>query len=117
MHHPQAVAASTSRQLRSSKAQQHMAMPPACHACALTQLGLRGADVRQTTRRMLWRLLLSGALLAAQWGAYAWAVGHTNLAHTLLFLSATPVLLAGWHWAARHPISAGKCKTRQCWYL
>ena len=66
------------------------------------------AEVRQTTRRKLWRLVLSGALLAAQWGAYAWAVGHTSLAHTLLFLSATPVLLAGWHWAARQPISAGK---------
>ena len=67
------------------------------------------AEVRQTTRRKLWRLVVSGCLLAAQWGAYAWAVGHTSLAHTLLFLSATPVLLAGWHWAARQPISAGEC--------
>ena len=66
------------------------------------------ADVRLTTRRKLWRLLASGVLLAVQWGSYAWAVGHTSLAHTLLFLSATPVLLAGWHWASRQPISAGE---------
>ena len=93
--------------LHSSTAQCHMGMPLVYHVFALKHLKLPPADVRATTRRKLWRLVASGGLLAAQWGAYAWAVGHTSLSHTLLFLSATPVLLAGWHWAARQPISAG----------
>ena len=70
-------------------------------------------EVRRTTRRKLWRLVASGVLLAVQWSAYSWAVAHTSLAHTLLFLSATPVLLAGWHWVSRQPISAGGSRAWQ----
>ncbi len=70
------------------------------------------ADVQQTTRSKFWRLVVSGVLLAVQWSAYAWAVGHTSLSHTLLFLSATPMLLAGWHWVSRQPISGSACTSQ-----
>jgi drug/metabolite transporter (DMT)-like permease len=88
--------------------QQRKHATPAAWLPVVTSPKWQPADVRLTTRRKLWRLVVSGGLLAAQWGSYAWAVGHTSLAHTLLFLSATPVLLAGWHWVSRQPISAGE---------
>ena len=73
-----------------------------------------GAEGRQRVQSSGYRLLASGALLAMQWACYAWAIQHTSLPHALLFLSATPVLLAAWTWLNRQPISAG---AHRAWYL
>jgi len=66
------------------------------------------AEGRQKVHSSAGSLLASGSLLALQWACYAWAIQHTSLSHTLLFLSATPVLLAAYTWLRRQPISAGQ---------
>ena len=66
------------------------------------------AEGRQKVHGSGGSLLASGSLLALQWACYAWAIQHTSLSHTLLFLSATPVLLAAYTWLRRQPISAGQ---------
>ena len=54
-----------------------------------------------------WLLGLSGAALALHFGAWVWSVERTSLSHSLLFVSATPLILAGGAWLLRKPISRG----------
>jgi len=49
-------------------------------------------------RSSLWKLCVIGVVLAAHFGCWVWAIDHTSLAHSLLFVSAHPVILilAAW---------------------
>lgn len=47
-----------------------------------------------THRTQLW---LSGICLALHFGFWVWGIFNTSLAHSLLFVSATPIVLVGWH--------------------
>lgn len=51
-------------------------------------------------------LAASGACLALHFGAWVYSVQATSLTHSLLFVSATPLFLAGGTWALGRPISA-----------
>ena len=65
-----------------------------------------------------WRMLLgSGACLAVHFGAWVWGLQHTSLTHSLLFVSATPILLAGWAWLSRQPISSTEVRGGHCAWL
>lgn len=53
-------------------------------------------------------LAASGACLALHFGLWVYSVQATSLTHSLLFVSATPLFLAGGTWALGRPISAGE---------
>lgn len=50
---------------------------------------------------------VSGSCLAGHFGSWVYSVQHTSLSHSLLFVSATPLILAGGAWLLRKPISRG----------
>ena len=53
-------------------------------------------------------LAASGTCLCFHFGLWVLSVETTSLAHSLLFVSATPLFLAGGAWLLRQPISAGE---------
>ena len=65
-------------------------------------------DLQLRTLRQGRLLGLSGSALAVHFGCWVWSVEHTSLTHSLLFVSATPLLLALGTWLLRKPISAGE---------
>lgn len=65
--------------------------------------------VRATCGCLQARLLAaSGACLCVHFGLWVYSVQTTSLAHSLLFVSATPLFLAGGAWLLRRPISRGE---------
>lgn len=65
------------------------------------------AEKQRLVLRKSWLLGISGTSLAVHFGAWVWSVEHTSLMHSLLFVSATPLILAGGAWLLRQPISRG----------
>eukprot|EP00803_Ostreobium_quekettii_P002181 evm.model.scf_1521.2 EVM.evm.TU.scf_1521.2 scf_1521:18740-24069(+) len=63
----------------------------------------------KSERRHTWGashlLALSGCLLGAHFGLWVWGLRHTSLAHSLLFVSVSPILIAAGTWALGWPIS------------
>jgi drug/metabolite transporter (DMT)-like permease len=57
------------------------------------------------SRAQAWLLAASGACLAVHFGTWVVSLKQTSLSHSLLFVSASPVFLAGGAWAARQPTS------------
>lgn len=53
-------------------------------------------------------LAASGTCLCVHFAAWVYSVQATSLTHSLLFVSATPLFLAGGTWLLRKPISAGE---------
>ena len=53
-------------------------------------------------------LLGSGVCLAFHFGCWVWGLAHTSLAHSLLLVSATPILVAVGMVALCMPISAAE---------
>jgi drug/metabolite transporter (DMT)-like permease len=53
-------------------------------------------------------MLASGFCLALHFGAWVWGIGHTSLPHSLLLISATPVLIAIGMLLLCKPISKGE---------
>lgn len=66
------------------------------------------AEDRRRTLRSGGLLAASGGCLAVHFGAWVYSTQATSLAHSLLFVSATPLLLAAGTWALRRPISRGE---------
>ncbi|KAL4448195.1 hypothetical protein ABPG75_005414 [Micractinium tetrahymenae] len=83
----------TSVLLGLAAAAQWRAMPPADRRRTLQQAPLLAA---------------SGACLCVHFGAWVYSVEATSLTHSLLFVSATPLFLAGGTWLLRKPISGGE---------
>jgi drug/metabolite transporter (DMT)-like permease len=57
-------------------------------------------------------LAATGVVLAVHFGAWSWSVDHTSLAHSLLLVSATPLLIVAWMggvWAAVQVAGGGGC--------
>ncbi|KAL4418952.1 hypothetical protein ABPG77_001774 [Micractinium sp. CCAP 211/92] len=65
------------------------------------------ADQRRTLQQAP-LLAASGACLCVHFGTWVYSVQATSLTHSLLFVSATPLFLAGGAWLLRQPISAGE---------
>lgn len=58
---------------------------------------------------MQWPILsLSSASLALHFAFWVWSLEHTSLVHALLWVSATPLIIAAISWAAQRPISRGE---------
>eukprot|EP00882_Tetradesmus_deserticola_P022745 GHRQ01024691.1.p1 GENE.GHRQ01024691.1~~GHRQ01024691.1.p1 ORF type:complete len:425 (+),score=136.30 GHRQ01024691.1:465-1739(+) len=56
-----------------------------------------------------WRYsLFSGVTLALHFGSWVWSLQHTSLAHSLLLVSTTPIILVGHSLITRQPISLGE---------
>lgn len=90
--------------LRASWRQQLTAalvLPP-----ALAQFRSLDAELRARLRRreVVLTLVGSGLLLAAHFGLWIWSIDHTTLAHSVLLVSANPILLALGRAALRLPI-------------
>jgi len=66
------------------------------------------ADRRQDTLASVWVLLLSGACLSVHFGCWVWGLQHTSLPHSLLLVSATPIVLSVGALVLRKPISNGE---------
>jgi drug/metabolite transporter (DMT)-like permease len=47
-------------------------------------------------------------LQALHFGAWVWSLQHTSLAHSLLLVSTTPIILVAYSLVVRQPISAGE---------
>jgi len=64
------------------------------------------ADARARARApaVMARLLGSGLLLAAHFGAWIWSIDHTTLAHSVLLVSANPIILALGRVVGRLPV-------------
>eukprot|EP00887_Chlorella_sp_A99_P004332 scaffold15.g4332.t1 len=75
---------------------------------AAVQWRSMASDVRALTLRKSGLLALSGSALAVHFGSWVWSMEHTSLTHSLLFVSATPLLLALGTWLLRMPISRGE---------
>lgn len=69
--------------------------------------GLSADDRARTLGSAAW-LAGSGACLAVHFGAWVWGLQHTSLTHSLLMVSATPLLLAALALATGSPISRGE---------
>ncbi len=72
------------------------------------QAFFQDADTRSRALHSGWWLAGSGACLAVHFGAWVWGLQHTSLTHSLLMVSATPLLLAGVALATGAPISRGE---------
>ncbi|GIL68446.1 hypothetical protein Vafri_21721 [Volvox africanus] len=68
---------------------------------------LAPADRLRALRSFGW-LAGSGACLAVHFGSWVWGLQHTSLTHSLLMVSATPVLLAAVSLARGQPLSRGE---------
>ncbi|GIM12972.1 hypothetical protein Vretimale_16154 [Volvox reticuliferus] len=68
---------------------------------------LAPADRLRALRLTGW-LAGSGACLAVHFGSWVWGLQHTSLTHSLLMVSATPVLLAAVSLARGKPLSRGE---------
>lgn len=66
------------------------------------------AQDRARTRREAWKLAMSGLCLAVHFGAWVWSLQHTSLAHSLLLVSTTPIILVGVNLVQREPISGSE---------
>jgi drug/metabolite transporter (DMT)-like permease len=75
---------------------------------ASAQLRRMPPEQRQRTLRSAALLAASGSALALHFGAWVASVELTSLTHSLLFVSATPILLAAGTWALHRPISTGE---------
>lgn len=47
-------------------------------------------------------------LQAIHFGTWVWSLEHTSLAHSLLLVSTTPIIIVAWTLLRRHAISAGE---------
>jgi hypothetical protein len=47
-------------------------------------------------------------LQALHFGTWVWSLQHTSLAHSLLLVSTTPIILVAYSLVMRQPISAGE---------
>lgn len=72
------------------------------------------SETQRRAVRTSWLLLVSGTSLAVHFGAWVWSVEQTSLIHSLLYGSATPLILAGGAWLLRRPISRGEPGARRC---
>lgn len=52
--------------------------------------------------------LFSGVTLAVHFGTWVWSLENTSLAHSLLLVSTTPIILVVFALIMRHAISAGE---------
>jgi hypothetical protein len=68
---------------------------------------LEPEDKARALLAMRW-LAASGACLAVHFGAWVWGLQHTSLAHSVLWVSTSPLLLAAGAWVMRTPISCGE---------
>lgn len=76
-------------------------------AAALQWRGMPGADKARVFRD--WRYsLFSGVALGLHFGTWVWSLQHTSLAHSLLLVSTTPIILVAYSLATRQPISTGE---------
>ncbi|KAG2435052.1 hypothetical protein HYH02_012049 [Chlamydomonas schloesseri] len=69
--------------------------------------GMSRDDRGRTLGSAAW-LAGSGACLAVHFGAWVWGLQHTSLTHSLLMVSATPLLLAALALVLGSPISRGE---------
>lgn len=65
-------------------------------------------DVVRDALRAWWLLAAAGVALALHFGAWIWGLEHTSLPHSLLFVTATPLLLVVLALAMRVPVSRGE---------
>ncbi|PRW45144.1 Permeases of the drug metabolite transporter family permease component [Chlorella sorokiniana] len=75
---------------------------------AAVQLCGMPPEDRQRTAQSAGLLAASGVCLALHFGTWVYSVQATSLTHSLLFVSATPLFLAGGTWLLGRPISAGE---------
>ena len=66
------------------------------------------AEAQGATLRHAHLLVGCGVCLAAHFATWVYAIQSTSLAHAMLFISVTPVLLAVGALVLRQPISAGQ---------
>lgn len=53
-------------------------------------------------------IAFSGVALALHFGLWVWSLSHTSLAHSLLFVSTPPIVLAVMGWLQGQPLSRGE---------
>lgn len=75
---------------------------------AAVQLRRMAPEERHRALRSAALLAASGTALALHFGAWVASLETTSLTHSLLFVSATPILLAAGAWILRRPISNGE---------
>ena len=66
------------------------------------------AKLRQKWRDSLHLMVTSGLALAGHFGSFVASTQRTALTHSLLLVSATPVVLAAWSFVKRQPLSRGE---------
>ena len=80
-----------------------------CGSCALASVRAHvAAEAQGATLRHAHLLVGCGVCLAAHFATWVYAIQSTSLAHAMLFISVTPVLLAVGALVLRQPISAGQ---------
>ena len=81
---------------------------PSCASSAPVSPSTRlAAEAQAATLRHAHLLVGCGVCLAAHFATWVYAIQSTSLAHAMLFISVTPVLLAIGALVLRQPISAG----------
>ncbi len=85
-----------------------MHAPPAVSACGLLPCPPPSPPAPLLPPLQAGLLAASGVCLALHFGTWVYSVQATSLTHSLLFVSATPLFLAGGTWLLGRPISAGE---------
>eukprot|EP00899_Mesostigma_viride_P028477 jgi/Mesvir1/8814/Mv02715-RA.1 len=65
-------------------------------------------ELRSSWTRALPLMAISGVSLALHFGAWVWSLDATSLPHSLLLVSASPLILSAAAWIRRDPISQGE---------